>query len=235
MTETPTVTADPAEPGQTRIHLPEFTYLDTQVWSVDISVPDEVLPALRDAINARLTAGHMVARTAREEDFARAGEAVDEKLFRMTNGSGLGHSSFYALEELIAAREAARIRALPGFPGRSASAAADAIDPEMRRRAAQEPCTVSACPEPQLGVLIEWNGNSLGLIVLGGGDHERVDTVLLSTDDQVTIRYGLPAASGEEPVGPPVPGRGRLLAHVRVRAGATAIHPADITSYPWET
>lgn len=84
-------------------------------------------------------------------------------------------------------------------------------------------------------VLIEYSGNSIGLKVRPGDRHDRVDTVLLATDDAVIIRYGLPAAPGEQPVGPPVPGRGRLLAHIRVRAGATAIRPADITTYPWET
>lgn len=166
------------------------------------------------------------------EAIARASEAVDRKLFRIP---GVGHNTLLQLEELIAAREAARIRALPDAATMTAMQAADAIDPEMRHRAAQDPVTVSAYPTPQLAVLLEFNGNSHTLEVRAGSDHDRVDTVLLTTDDQMAIRYGLPPQPGQEPVGPPVPGRGRLLAHVHVPAGTTAIHPANITTYPWET
>jgi hypothetical protein len=166
------------------------------------------------------------------EAFTLASEAVDRKLFRIP---GVGHSTLLELEELITTREAARIRALPDADTMTARQAADAIDPEMRRRAAQHPVTVGACYPPQMAVLLEFNGNSHSLKVRAGDDHDRVDTVLLSTDDQMTIRYGLPPQPGQEPVGPPVPGRGRLLAHVHVPAGTTAIHPANITTYPWET
>lgn len=166
-----------------------------------------------------------------QEDFANASQAVDQKLFRIP---GVGHNTLLQLEELIAAREAARIRALPDAATMTAGQAADAIDPEMRRRAAQDPLTVSACYPPQMAVLLKHNGNSYGLAVRAGDDYDRVDTVLLATDDQMTIRYGLPAPAGKDPVGPPVPGRSRLLAHVHVPAGTTAIHPANITTYPWE-
>jgi hypothetical protein len=42
----------PNRSGEVVIHLPEFTYLDTQVWSVDIGIPADALPALRAAIDA---------------------------------------------------------------------------------------------------------------------------------------------------------------------------------------
>ncbi|HEY5835042.1 hypothetical protein [Streptomyces sp.] len=165
-------------------------------------------------------------------DFAAASEAVDAKLFRIP---GVSHTTLLELEELIEAREAARIRALPGFPGLTAADAADAIDPEMRRRRRQTPCSVLACPTPELAVLVKGDHGDLALRVREGDAWDRVDTVLLTTDDKLTIRYGAHPADGQQPVPPPVPGRGRLLAHVLVRAGATAVRPADITTYPWET
>lgn len=171
--------------------------------------------------------------TEQQDAGAAAEEAVDEKVRFITRYTGI-NGWLYDLEELIARRTAARIRALPGAETMTAVQAADAIDPELRHRARQEPCTVVACPIPDLRVLVEWNGNSLGIDV-PRLDYDRVDTLLLTTDDKLTLRYGRPAQPGQDPVAPPVPGRARLLAHIRVPARAVAIHPEQITTYPWET
>lgn len=84
------------------------------------------------------------------EEFATASQAVDDRLFRMAR-SGPGHTPLLELEELIAAREAARIRALPDAETMTALQAADAIDPELRRRAGQAPCTVTPAPHRRCG------------------------------------------------------------------------------------
>lgn len=170
--------------------------------------------------------------TEHQDALAAAEDAVDQKMQFITRFTGI-NGWLYDLEELIARRAAARIRALPGVETMTALQAADAFDPELLYRARQVPCTVVACPIPDLRVLIEFNGNSLGIDV-PRLNFDRVDTVLLTTSDQITIRHGLPAAPGQEPVGPPVPGRGRLLAHIHIPARATAIHPTDITTYPWD-
>lgn len=168
-----------------------------------------------------------------EEELAAAENAVEQQMQFITRFTGI-HGWLYGLEELIVRRTVARLRALPGVETMTALQAADAIDPELAYRARQTPCTVVACPRPEMRILIEDNGNTIGLDVRPGDAQDRVDTVLLTTDDKLTIRYGLPPAPGQEPVGPPVPGRGRLLAHIRVPAGATVVRPDDITTYPWE-
>lgn len=48
------VTTTPHQPDKALIHLPEFTYLDTQAWSLDVGIPADHLPALRDAITKHL-------------------------------------------------------------------------------------------------------------------------------------------------------------------------------------
>jgi hypothetical protein len=55
MTEQPRITATASRPGEVFIHLPEFTYWDTQAWSAELGIPAAHLPALRDAITAHLT------------------------------------------------------------------------------------------------------------------------------------------------------------------------------------
>ncbi|MFE9844723.1 hypothetical protein [Streptomyces goshikiensis] len=49
MTDQPTITPNPDGDGVT-LHLPEITYLDTQVWSVDIGLTPAGLAALRDLL-----------------------------------------------------------------------------------------------------------------------------------------------------------------------------------------
>jgi hypothetical protein len=44
---TPTVTPDPDRPDAVILHLPDITYLDTQVWSADIGLSGAALAALR--------------------------------------------------------------------------------------------------------------------------------------------------------------------------------------------
>jgi hypothetical protein len=56
VTDQPRITTTPAKPDEALIHLPEFTYWDTQVWACDIGVPVELLPGLRDAIDKHLGA-----------------------------------------------------------------------------------------------------------------------------------------------------------------------------------
>lgn len=56
MTDLPRITSTPARPDEVFIHLPEFTYWDTQAWSAELGIPTAHLPALRDAINAWLDA-----------------------------------------------------------------------------------------------------------------------------------------------------------------------------------
>lgn len=41
----------PNPDGGVILHLPDFTHLDTQVWSVDIGLTDEALAALRNVLN----------------------------------------------------------------------------------------------------------------------------------------------------------------------------------------
>lgn len=53
-TEQPRITTTPARPDEVFIHLPEFTYWDTQAWSAELGIPAAHLPALRDAITAHL-------------------------------------------------------------------------------------------------------------------------------------------------------------------------------------
>lgn len=50
MSEATTITPAPDGDGVT-LHLPEFTRLDTQVWSVDIGLTQDGLDSLRDALN----------------------------------------------------------------------------------------------------------------------------------------------------------------------------------------
>lgn len=54
MTDQPTISTDPTNPDQVLIHFPEFGLLDTQAWSVDVGIPADSLPPLRDAITTRL-------------------------------------------------------------------------------------------------------------------------------------------------------------------------------------
>jgi hypothetical protein len=54
-TEHPTITTHPGLPDEVLIHIPEFTYWDTQAWSADLGIPADVLPALRNAIETHLT------------------------------------------------------------------------------------------------------------------------------------------------------------------------------------
>jgi hypothetical protein len=52
----PRITTTEARPDEVFIHLPEFTYLDTQAWSAELGIPASALPALRDAIDQHLGA-----------------------------------------------------------------------------------------------------------------------------------------------------------------------------------
>lgn len=54
MTDQPRITTVPARPGEATIHLPEYTYWDTQACACEIGVPDELLPGLRDALAVHL-------------------------------------------------------------------------------------------------------------------------------------------------------------------------------------
>lgn len=54
-TERPIITAHPGQSDEVLIHLPEFTYWDTQAWSADLGIPADALPALRTAIETHLT------------------------------------------------------------------------------------------------------------------------------------------------------------------------------------
>ncbi|QIJ61442.1 hypothetical protein [Streptomyces sp. JB150] len=51
MTDQPTLTPDPDRNGIV-LHLPEITYLDTQVWAVDVGLTREGLAALRALLTA---------------------------------------------------------------------------------------------------------------------------------------------------------------------------------------
>jgi hypothetical protein len=57
VTDQPRISTTPAEPDQALIHLPEFTYWDTQAWACELGVPVALLPGLRDAIDKHL-GGH---------------------------------------------------------------------------------------------------------------------------------------------------------------------------------
>lgn len=81
MTEQPTITTRPDRPGEAFIHLPEFTYWDTQVWEADLGIPAEALPALRDAITAHLNAGREAAPDGPQGDeLARQREQLIEAM-----------------------------------------------------------------------------------------------------------------------------------------------------------
>lgn len=64
VTEQPTITTRPDRPNEVLIHLPEFTYFDSQVWEADLGIPTAALAALRDAITAHLDAGRPSPRQA---------------------------------------------------------------------------------------------------------------------------------------------------------------------------
>jgi len=59
---TPHITPDPDRDGVI-LHLPEITYLDSQVWAVDIGLTTDALRALLDAATA-----HLAAAPAEEND-----------------------------------------------------------------------------------------------------------------------------------------------------------------------
>lgn len=46
------VSSNTGEPESVLLHLPEFTYLDTQVWSMDVGIPRTHLPAVIAALTA---------------------------------------------------------------------------------------------------------------------------------------------------------------------------------------
>ncbi|WP_164720971.1 hypothetical protein [Streptomyces sp. W1SF4] len=49
MTDGPRITPNPDGDGVI-LHLPDFTHLDTQAWSVDIGLTDDALAALRQLL-----------------------------------------------------------------------------------------------------------------------------------------------------------------------------------------
>jgi hypothetical protein len=77
-TEKPTITTTPGRPGEVLIHLPEFTYLDTQAWSVDIGIPDTALRDLQDAITR-----HLHGDQESGEQFHRARRDIEDIVDRM--------------------------------------------------------------------------------------------------------------------------------------------------------
>lgn len=44
------ITTSPSDPDTVILHLPEFSYMDTVVWSIEVGIPRAHLPALRAAI-----------------------------------------------------------------------------------------------------------------------------------------------------------------------------------------
>lgn len=50
MTDQPRITPNPDGDGVI-LHLPDFTYLDTQAWSVDIGLTDDAVDALRNVLS----------------------------------------------------------------------------------------------------------------------------------------------------------------------------------------
>lgn len=50
----PRVTIVPERPDEVLLHLPEYTYWDTQAWSADLGIPASALGDLRDAITRHL-------------------------------------------------------------------------------------------------------------------------------------------------------------------------------------
>jgi hypothetical protein len=56
VTDQPRITTTP-DPDNAMLHIPEFTYWDTQAWACELGVPVRLLPGLRDAIDKHLS-GH---------------------------------------------------------------------------------------------------------------------------------------------------------------------------------
>jgi hypothetical protein len=77
-TEKPTITTAPDRPGEALIHLPEFTYLDTQAWSADIGIPEAALRDLQDTITR-----HLHADREPGEQFHRARRDIEDIVDRM--------------------------------------------------------------------------------------------------------------------------------------------------------
>lgn len=174
--------------------------------------------------------------TPEQAEFQARSDDVDRLLATLSLALGGSRAHLYDLEEAVAAREAARIRTLPGFPHFvRPEKCADHIDPDMRRRAGQEPMTVHPLKPAAMAVLLQLHhGSNYVMDVRPAGDHDRIDTLVLSPDNKVTIRYGVPAQPSTQPVPPPTPPRARLIAHIDVPRHTTAIRAANIRSYPWE-
>lgn len=175
--------------------------------------------------------------TPEQAEFQARSDDVDRLLATLSLALGGARAHLYDLEEAVAAREAARIRTLPGFPYLvRPEKCADHIDPDMRRRAQQEPMTVHPMDPPSMAVFLQLEyGSSYSMNVRPAGDQDRIDTLVLTPNNQVTLWLGAPAGPDTQPVPPPTPARARLLAHIDVPHHTTAIHPANIRSYPWET
>jgi hypothetical protein len=56
VTDQPRITTASDFPDQATIHLPEYTFWDSQAGACEVGVPDELLPGLRDAIDTHLNA-----------------------------------------------------------------------------------------------------------------------------------------------------------------------------------
>ncbi|MBM9510063.1 hypothetical protein [Actinacidiphila acididurans] len=104
MTEKPTISPDPGIPDHVLLHLPDISYWDTQVWSADVGLRADVLPALRDAINERLAADSP------DPELVRIREALareyDRRRSRLDNDLVPAHAREQVTGELIGLRGA---------------------------------------------------------------------------------------------------------------------------------